>query len=1040
MVVGTGAVGYDDVADTDNVEAIEVLQAVGIMTGDENGNFNPDNTVTRNEMAVIMSQLLNLDYNYYRGTNPFTDVPSWAAPYVAACAAEGVTSGIGGGLYGGDQNVTAAQAALMILKALGYFQYQADFEGDWQVTTIRQASYINLFDNIDASAEEALTRNQIAQLVLNGLKSNMVEFTGNVGATVGDVVIGHNTQYTARTNAAQKYNSIDVGTTNIAANDQYYIQLGEELYDGDLVLRNTNDPFGRPARYWEYDGDEVGTYVKNELLREEYTAAVTGRDLYELLGKATIEDYLFEIYIDGEDEEDILNAFAGKKIGDVETPAYYFTEGNMVRSNTDAVGGTGDGVLTQVYVDTTAKKVTVAVINTYLAKAADEYDEKTGEVDFDIYGIDDAGRDQYVKRYGSVNNDLSAADDDFAVEDVAKGDLFLVTVAEGAIQTLAEPEILSDTTLNSFRVDSYVRADGTQYDFADTIGYDDAVLDAYTDGGSNINLKDITYNLILDPYGYLIGIEQNEDPNQYLFVTGYDGNYSNLSTRTADMAVIFLDGTMDTIEVDVRDSDEELFDESIENAWVGTSGGAEANHGGIINTWCSYTVDKNGVYTLQIAKDQSKENVMDKSVTIDLKHITRKDNGTGYVVGNDDTVYLNVDVETIKTSDGVTADIIYDVDSVTTGVKNVNIEVSDKTAGYNTNVYKPLYEIYTLYDGRYITGVVVMGEDQGVSTDYAYVTSDSVTREDYDSASEEWTWTREVVIDGELTEITYIGDKIDVINPGNGKGTTDDAMDQGYWYKVSYYADGTVKGTEALSKYFDTTNSKYEQDTDEFIEAPKFIEDSFDKGNFDTAVFWYENSDELGFKNGSLFVDVTDENGISIHPDVKVVLANADGKNPANPFDTVEDGYTGYDGLEDALDDMNANFSGDVSAILENGMATSIIINCTAQDKGFNAGDTTTNEQYEIVYADVYGGSLYIVVSDGQTSSGSGIQNVTIELQSYISGDWKTHSTYKNLDSTTWNSNGGWAFNPAVPGTAGEYRAIVTVDGETLTSESFMVP
>lgn len=74
MMVGTGA-SYADVEATDNVEAIEVLQAVGIMTGDENGDFNPDANVTRNEIAVIMSNLLNLDYDYYRGTNPFTDVP-----------------------------------------------------------------------------------------------------------------------------------------------------------------------------------------------------------------------------------------------------------------------------------------------------------------------------------------------------------------------------------------------------------------------------------------------------------------------------------------------------------------------------------------------------------------------------------------------------------------------------------------------------------------------------------------------------------------------------------------------------------------------------------------------------------------------------------------------------------------------------------------------------------------------------------------------------------------------------------------------------
>ena len=43
MVVGSGA-SYVDVSSENNVEAIEVLQAVGVMTGDENGKFNPDAT------------------------------------------------------------------------------------------------------------------------------------------------------------------------------------------------------------------------------------------------------------------------------------------------------------------------------------------------------------------------------------------------------------------------------------------------------------------------------------------------------------------------------------------------------------------------------------------------------------------------------------------------------------------------------------------------------------------------------------------------------------------------------------------------------------------------------------------------------------------------------------------------------------------------------------------------------------------------------------------------------------------------------------
>ena len=114
LVMGSSAAGYKDVDDSNkNQEAIEVLQAVGVMSGvDNKGNFNPDGSVTRNQMAVIMAHLLKLDYDYYRGTNPFTDVPEWAAPYVAACAAEGVVAGIGNGQFGGSQKVTAAQASL----------------------------------------------------------------------------------------------------------------------------------------------------------------------------------------------------------------------------------------------------------------------------------------------------------------------------------------------------------------------------------------------------------------------------------------------------------------------------------------------------------------------------------------------------------------------------------------------------------------------------------------------------------------------------------------------------------------------------------------------------------------------------------------------------------------------------------------------------------------------------------------------------------------------------------------------------------------
>ena len=251
MIMGSSAASYADVSSEDNVEAIDVLQAVGVMVGDEDGNFNPDEYVTRNEMAVVMSNLLALNVsNFTSSSIPFTDVPDWAAPYVAACYADGITSGTSDTTYGGDDTVTAAQAGLMMLKALGHFQYSSDFGSDWQLSAVRQASSTDLYDGVDAGASSAMTRNEVAQLALNALEATMVEPSSD-GSTivVGDITVSSNVSYDERTSSNNQYASI----SNDHADDsdsQYTIELGEELYDGDLEKSSADaneDVFGRPA-------------------------------------------------------------------------------------------------------------------------------------------------------------------------------------------------------------------------------------------------------------------------------------------------------------------------------------------------------------------------------------------------------------------------------------------------------------------------------------------------------------------------------------------------------------------------------------------------------------------------------------------------------------------------------------------------------------------------------------------------------------------------------------------------------------------------
>ena len=178
MVMGSSAASYADVTSEQNQEAIEVLKAVDIMVGDEKGNFNPEAKVTRNEMAVVMSNLMAYNVASYKDTSPFTDVPEWAEPYVAACYTNGITSGYDAKTYGGSDTVTTGQAALMLLKALGYFQYSADFGSDWLVETTKNGSTAGLFDGVATGAKEALTRNDVAQLTLNTLESTMVETDG----------------------------------------------------------------------------------------------------------------------------------------------------------------------------------------------------------------------------------------------------------------------------------------------------------------------------------------------------------------------------------------------------------------------------------------------------------------------------------------------------------------------------------------------------------------------------------------------------------------------------------------------------------------------------------------------------------------------------------------------------------------------------------------------------------------------------------------------------------------------------------------------
>ena len=627
MVIGSSAAakGYHDVnKDTHDIEAIDVLQTIEVMIGyteEEGGGFQPDKNVTRAEMMVIMGKLLNFDYNYYSAICPFTDVPEWARGWVGAAYANKVAVGRGDGIFDPDSPVTAVEASAFLMRALGYFQYSNDYAAGFEAATVLQGSNIGIYKGVSSSASEPMTRNQVAKMVLNTLESGMVQPDGNtINLTTpdGSVLTGKvNYVYvTSNKDFATAISTVQA-TSMGSANGGYIVEMGEQLYDGDLKLvDNRMDDFGRPSRYWEYDGKGIGTYVKKDLLKEEYTTKVTGKQLYDLLGSEVVDDYKFEIHIDGEEDEAILNDSNIISASATNKNQYYFNTTALNRTNTNQVGGTGNGVLTQVYVDGNKHIVYIAVINTYLAKAVADYNTTRDEATFDIYNLIRVYTDGYghlVKDCGkagntdgqelrTVPNEVVFGEDfdgKYDIKGIQADDIVLVRVADNEIKEILTPEVIDETEITAFKTDSYVVA-GEQINYAHTAMYDTEVLDNYV----QTNMKDTTYRIFLDPYGYLIGLEEVEKANNYVFLTGINSTTENLKDQTAIGNVIFLDGTSQNITINMKDSlnaQDEKFSVPTGKANYNNVYNIRTNTRvtSLMNTWCIYSVDDNGVYTLK---------------------------------------------------------------------------------------------------------------------------------------------------------------------------------------------------------------------------------------------------------------------------------------------------------------------------------------------------------------------------------------------------------------------------------------------------------
>ena len=599
MVMGSSAAGssYTDVADTDNVEAIEVLKAVGIMVGDEGGNFNPDQEVTRNEMAVIMSNLMAYNVATYANTSPFTDVPSWAEPYVAACWTNGITAGTSATTFGGSDNVTTAQAALMVMKALGYFQYGSDFGSDWQLAIVSQGNRIDLFEDVDSNVRDAMTRNDVAQLVLNALEAGTVEAETDGSITVGDITITNNVSYKFVTSGRDYAYTINrqLDTNNDGTySEGSIVELGEKLYQGDLTKEEDVDVFGRPANIWEYRAREIGTF--EDSADTTFTAKVTSKALYDAVGKTAADSYSWYVYVDGVRQEYDGRTLNTNKSDDDDD---FLTEASIA----PATGVTGNGVITEVYVDGTHRTVHVAVTHYYSAE---------------VYEVDaDEGTITLSKFYGP---DAMDTNDEYDSTEFAEDDIVMYSFADGEIQDVyaaeqmtGEVELVRVATAGGAERDGDLfEADGNTYKYNYTMDSEDRLVT------ENVDNNVVAY---LDANGYVAYIDESAMTYDYAYVLSMgigDDNYDNSTNQhtngTVYARLVLTDGTMVKAKTDLKPSDASDDVASINAAGeiVGTPDGSGSAPDLIDviyeynNHIVSYSVDSRDEYTLSI-KDKDND-------------------------------------------------------------------------------------------------------------------------------------------------------------------------------------------------------------------------------------------------------------------------------------------------------------------------------------------------------------------------------------------------------------------------------------------------
>lgn len=178
LSVGISASPFPDVDDSDSyAEAATILNSLGLMIGDDEGNFNPDKTIIRSEATTVVVRAKGLGdaADGAKGPTKFgdVDVDSWATGFINIAQQSGMVEGYNANEFGPNDEVTYEQYVKMLVAALGYTP-MANTLGGYPTGYLVIAAQKNITTGAAGSVGQPATRKVVARLTFNALEVNMM--------------------------------------------------------------------------------------------------------------------------------------------------------------------------------------------------------------------------------------------------------------------------------------------------------------------------------------------------------------------------------------------------------------------------------------------------------------------------------------------------------------------------------------------------------------------------------------------------------------------------------------------------------------------------------------------------------------------------------------------------------------------------------------------------------------------------------------------------------------------------------------------------